>query len=122
MGSVFAAEHGKVPAICEYGVKGGVQNTAIADWHTRAFLKPVLGSAACRNISFAMTWRNTAPDSYWVPLPGNLTYPSFKELYESPHTLFAGDFGLVLPMTAFVPWSEGLEFVVVQIPRCREWT
>merc|ERR1711865_1239242 len=63
----FAQRHGKVPAICEYGVKNGVQNTQIADWHTRVFLTPVLASPACRNIPFAMTWRNMAPDSYWVP-------------------------------------------------------
>lgn len=87
----FAAEHGKIPAICEYGVSEGIQNTDIADWHMSSFLQPIVESHACLNISWAMTWRNRSPNRYHVPLLGNRTYASFVDMFASPHTIFAGD-------------------------------
>lgn len=51
----------------------------------------MLNSSTCTEIAFAYTWRNSAPDSYWVPLPGQDAYPGFKQFSQSPSTIFAGD-------------------------------
>jgi len=91
----FAAVHGKVPGICEFGRAKGVQNlnaTSAGAWWTDQVLAPLLGSEAGRRMPFALTWRNSEPDSYWVPLPGQPSHPGFKAFAESPATLFAGDF------------------------------
>jgi mannan endo-1,4-beta-mannosidase len=87
----FASAKGKVPAICESGVKQGTQNTNISSWFMSAFLDPVVTSSACARVAFTYTWRNSKPDSYWVPLQGQATWESFVEFERSPHTIFAGD-------------------------------
>jgi hypothetical protein len=63
----------------------------MVDWYISAFLGPVLNSSTCSEIAFAYTWRNSAPDSYWVPLPGQDAYPGFKRFSQSSSTIFAGD-------------------------------
>jgi hypothetical protein len=86
--SNFAASRGKVPAICEFGVSKGIENTNLDDWYSDAFLQPVVASEPCRRIAFAYTWANSA-SAYWVPMPGNTTFPGFAEFYHSKHVLFA---------------------------------
>ena len=91
----FAAEHGKVPAICETGRAKGVQNlntSSAPSWWTAQVLAPLLGSEAGRRMAFLLTWRNSKPDSYWVPLPGQPAFPGFTAFAENSATLFAGDF------------------------------
>ena len=83
----FAAARGKVPAICEFGVSEGIQNTNLVDWYNSSFLQPVVRSP-CGQIAFAYTWRNSG-SAYWVPMPGNATYSGFAEFYRSPHVIFA---------------------------------
>ena len=87
----FADARRKVPAICESGVRQGTQNTNISSWFVSAFLNPVLASSACSRVAFTYTWRNSRPDSYWVPLKGQATFDSFVEFARSVHTIFAGD-------------------------------
>lgn len=91
----FARARGKLPAICEFGVAGGMQNlpsaTTAANWYMDAFLSPLRASEACSRVAFAYTWRNSAETSYWVPLPGQPGYPGFRAFFESNSTIFAGD-------------------------------
>lgn len=87
----FAQQHQKVPAICEFGVADGSQETKIASWFKSAFLDPVMKSDKCRRIAYALTWANRSPESYWVPLPAQKLYPGFKAMAESGHIIFAGD-------------------------------
>jgi mannan endo-1,4-beta-mannosidase len=87
----FSNVRGKVPAICESGVRQGTENTNISSWFVSAFLNPILASSTCSHIAFTYTWRNSKPNSYWVPLPGQTSFNSFVEFERSPHTIFAGD-------------------------------
>lgn len=84
----FATSHGKVPAICEFGVRNGIQFETNPWWYSNSFLQPVLQH--CPRIAFAYTWRNSA-HSYWVPLPGQATYTGFRAFFQSIYTIFAGD-------------------------------
>ena len=90
--SAFAAAHGKVTAICETGVRSGIQNEPDPLWYTKVLLQPVLRS--CPRIAFAYTWRNSA-SAHWVPLRGQTTFEGFHQFFTSLHTIFAGDPRLV---------------------------
>jgi mannan endo-1,4-beta-mannosidase len=87
----FAEEHGKVAAITETGVKDGLQNTTSTDWFNTTFLEPLKADPVARNVVYFMTWTNTSPTAYWVPLRGQKNYDSFVKFYNDPHTLFARD-------------------------------
>lgn len=86
--SRFAQKNSKIAAITEFGVKEGIQNTNIPDWFMSAFLNPLKGNEYGLKMAYALTWMNTKENSYWVPLPGNLTYDSFVDFYNDPYTLF----------------------------------
>lgn len=76
----FAARHGKVLALCEFGWADGLGKADPADadrFYMESFLTPVGTSDACRRVAWALTWRNSDPDSYWVSLPGQ---PAFSSL------------------------------------------
>ena len=90
----FAKAHNKVPAICETGVRGGIQNEHDPDWYTKSLLQPVLRS--CPQIAFVYTWRNGSPNAYWVPLPGQDTYQGFEAFFTDRHTIFSEDSRLQL--------------------------
>merc|ERR1711879_260830 len=91
--SAFAMRHGKIPAMAEFGISQGIQNTKITDWYSHQFLQPVLASPLCRRIAFAMTWSNfgSGTVSHWVPLQSDPTYPGFLQFSKSKHVIFAGD-------------------------------
>jgi hypothetical protein len=89
----FAEAHGKVPAIAEFGIKGGCDHTLDADWWTRCFLEPMVNDPVAAKVAYAMTWGNGAEyrnnhTGGFVPMEGDLTHGSFMELYNSKHTLF----------------------------------
>lgn len=94
--SAFAQAHNKIAAICETGVRNGIQAEQNPSWYTAALLDPLLRS--CPRLAFVYTWRNGSPSSYWVPLPGQTTYPGFEAFFADSHTIFAGDARLKLPM------------------------
>lgn len=101
----FATARGKIPAICETGVKKGVQNTQLASWFTDVLLKPITADEKCARIAYALTWsqgplfqppsgvqrrRNTA---YWTPIAGDRTFDDFKAFAADERTVFAGQLG-----------------------------
>jgi len=94
---LFAERRNKVAAITESGVKNGVQNTAINSWFTSQFLNPLLSDTIAKKVAYWLTWTNTSPTSYWVPLPSQPTYQSYDSLYNNPYTLFLKD----LPSTIY---------------------
>ena len=87
--STFAKAHNKIAAVCETGVRSGIQGEQNPSWYTAAFLEPLLRS--CPRLAFVYTWRNGSPSAYWVPLPGQTTYPGFEAFFADKHTIFAGD-------------------------------
>lgn len=93
----FALEHGKVPAIAEFGAKTGLHSTLDADWWTKCFLDPIAADPVASKIAYTMTWTNGggAPPAAtngshggFVPMRGDFTFGSFEALYKSNHTLF----------------------------------
>ena len=100
----FAAARGKIPAICETGVSGGVQNTELADWFTKALLDPITADQKCARIAYALTWSQgplfRAPaqqrandNAYWTPVQGDPTFADFQTFAADERTLFAGELG-----------------------------
>lgn len=107
--ATFAEQHKKVPAICEFGIAHGNQESKKASWFKTDFLDPVMQSDKCRRIAYALTWANTSPESYWVPLPEQTLYPGFKAMAESGHVIFAGDSRL--KPAAAASFEDGVAFV-----------
>jgi len=87
----FALEHGKVVALGETGVAGGVQDTTDPEWFYEQMYKPMLQSDTCKYLSYALTYTNYKSSEYWVPLPGQDTYPGFLDMYKSKYSIFLGD-------------------------------
>lgn len=93
--AAFAAAHGKLPAICEVGTRNGIQYESDKSWYMDVLLQPVL--QGCPRVAFVYTWRNSGPNSYWVPLPGQHTSTGFASFFASASTIFAGDLGRLIP-------------------------
>ncbi|MCX6327761.1 MAG: sulfatase-like hydrolase/transferase [Bacteroidia bacterium] len=81
----------KVPAMTEIGIKNGIQNSTSNDWFMSGFLNLFKNDAAGKDIAYVLTWMNTSPTSYWVPLPGQPNYNSFVNFYNDPFTYFLND-------------------------------
>lgn len=87
----FAAEHGKVAALTEFGVNGGIQFANNTDWFTNTFLAPIKGDSLARQLAYALTWRNDRSSHHWVPLPGSPNHNDFLDFHEDKFTLFEND-------------------------------
>merc|ERR1712178_434289 len=93
----FAREHGKVPAMCEVGPRGGSQNldgNFARHWWSSTFLEPIKNDEDCSRIAWAMTWANTNPDTYWIPLEGQPSHFGFQTMANEGTALFGGEFAL----------------------------
>ncbi len=78
----FAADHGKIPALTECGLK----NLTDPTWWTST-LTPVLDKHA---ISYFLVWRNYKKE-WFGPAPSKPDAPYFKEMYAKENTLFLQD-------------------------------
>lgn len=87
----FANARNKVAALTEFGVSNGIQNTSLNSWFTSAFLNPIKNDPIAKQIAFALTWRNGDANHHWVPLPGDVTYLSFLNMYNDPYSGFQDD-------------------------------
>ena len=87
----FAEEHGKIAALTEFGVNGGIQFAATEDWFTNTFLRPIKEDSIARKLAFALTWRNDRSNHHWIPLPGSPNHGSFMDFYKDEFTLFEKD-------------------------------
>lgn len=88
--TTWSKERNKIPAITEIGIKKGIQNSTNSDWFMGEFLNLIKDDSSIE-MSFMLTWKNTNPQSYWVPLKGQPTYSSFVNFYRDPYTLFLSD-------------------------------
>lgn len=52
-------------------------------------LKPIMQH--CPQLAYALTFTDFSTTDYWVPLPGQKTYPGFMKFYEDDHTMFLND-------------------------------
>ena len=78
----FAADHGKIPALTECGLK----NLTDPTWWTST-LTPVLDKHA---ISYFLVWRNYKKE-WFGPAPSKPDAPYFKEMYAKENVLFLQD-------------------------------
>lgn len=85
----FSLMHNKVPVIGETGMSHGMMNITEGEWYYDDFLKIIMEDDLCQNVAYVLTWENSHPSQYWVPLPQDLTWTGFKKLYDSDWSLFA---------------------------------
>merc|ERR1711865_874992 len=78
-------------ALGETGVKGGVQDVTNVYWFKTQMLEPMMGDSYCKRLAYALTYTNYKDTEYWVPIPGDTTYPGFLEMYTSTKSVFLGD-------------------------------
>jgi mannan endo-1,4-beta-mannosidase len=88
--TTWSKEKGKIPAITELGIKKGIQNSTTNDWFMSEFLNLIKDDSSAE-AAFVLTWKNSNPQSYWVPLKGQPSYQSFINFYNDPYTLFLKD-------------------------------
>lgn len=91
-----AIEHGKVPALTEFGMRDGLTEMTPADWFSRNFFDPLIDDANTSRIAYALAWRNARPDHCFVPYPGHQTADDFKRICDDGRLLLQRD----LPLTS----------------------
>lgn len=101
--TTFAAARGKIPALCEVGIRKGLTMSKLNTFFTEAYLQTILNSPHCRRLAYGLTWDNGLfyrPKAktyasgllhYWTPLQPELQTDDFIAFTASPHTLMAGD-------------------------------
>lgn len=87
----WAQKRNKVAAITELGIRKGIQNSTNPNWFANGFYDLIKNDPKANNVAFVLTWMNTSPDSYWLPLPGQATHQSFKDFYNDSNTFFLED-------------------------------
>lgn len=87
----FAKKNKKVAAITEFGVRGGIENTALNNWYIDAFLSPLKKDPIARKVAYAVTWANKEKQR-WIPLKSDIHYEGFLKLYQDDFVWFLNDF------------------------------
>jgi len=92
--TAFASERGKIAALSETGITTGINKITEEfsdhyNFFTDDLLFPIM--EACPTLTYVLTFSNFNSGKYWVPLPGQPTYPGFYSFYESSQTFFLGD-------------------------------
>lgn len=86
----FAEKNNKVPAITEFGVQDGIQNTTLSNWYMDAFLSPIKNDSIARKVAYAVTWANRKNEK-WIPLKNDIHYDGFLEFHKDPFVWFLKD-------------------------------
>ncbi len=84
----FANERGKIAALTEFGVNGGIQFAEETDWFTNSFLAPLKADPIARELAYALTWRNDRENHHWIPLPESPNHIDFLNFYDDEFTFF----------------------------------
>ncbi|MEM1222176.1 MAG: glycosyl hydrolase [Verrucomicrobiota bacterium] len=85
-----AREHGKVAAICEFGISKGLNNHDDPNWfmNVLSHFKTMEGAGG---IAYMLTWRNGGLEHFWVPYEGHVNEPDFKKFAADPFILLEND-------------------------------
>jgi mannan endo-1,4-beta-mannosidase len=76
-----AEAHGKIPALTEFGARGGLNGGEIdPDWVVQDALGPLLASPVATRIAYALAWRNARVDHCFLPYPGHPGAAAFQTL------------------------------------------
>ncbi|MGY4645428.1 glycosyl hydrolase [Cellulomonas sp. URHB0016] len=86
----LADERGKISAVTEFGVSGGVGSSGKnpEGWFTKV-LGAIKGDARAARNAYMLTWANFDAGQHFVPVPGDSTYEDFQAYAADPFTLFA---------------------------------
>jgi len=84
-----AAQRSKIAAIAEAGFKDGIQDSPFDSWYLQRLLAPLTANPVARRVAYILTWTNSSPESYWVPLPGQRNYQSFLRFCQDPMIVLA---------------------------------
>ncbi len=87
--SSWAKIENKISAITEIGIKKGLQNSKENEWFMNVL--DVFKSDPSIRMAYMLTWRNSSPTSYWIPLKGQPNFESFMEFYNDPYTIFLNE-------------------------------
>ncbi len=91
-----AQAEGKIPAITEFGPRGGVNGKGIeSDWLLAEFLEPLMGTSHGLKIAYALAWRNARPDHAYYPYPGHPAEKTLKNVCENSAVLLTRDLPVV---------------------------
>jgi mannan endo-1,4-beta-mannosidase len=88
---ILAREHGKIPALTEFGVARGFCNTRLLNWYTGEFLSRLKNDEEAWKIAYALTWRNADKEHFWVPYPGHPQADDFRGFRKDPLIAFEDD-------------------------------
>ncbi len=87
-----ATAHGKIPALTEFGPRGGVNGNGVGPrWLSTEVLRPLLTVEGGLRIAYALAWRNASPDHAFYPYPGHAGEPDLKAVCEHPAVLLTKD-------------------------------
>lgn len=98
--STIAEEHGKIPALTEFGRNGDRTLKPSGNKSVRWFTDVIHGieaNAGARRIAYMMTWVNWGLDQFYTPYPAFGTTPAhemlndFQAFYADPYTVFRND-------------------------------
>lgn len=98
----LAAEHGKVPALTEFGPAPTFKPSGNPnpEWYTDV-LAALKADPKAKEITYAQTWSNWTPQDVYVPypvtgeLPDHELLSDFRAFADDPYTVFASDLSRV---------------------------
>jgi len=100
----MAEAHGKIPAITEFGARGGLNGPGIdPNWTTSNALGPLRRDPLASRIAYALAWRNAREDHCFLPYPGHPGAPEFQAFCAADGVLLEDD---LARLSAFLPASR----------------
>lgn len=87
-----AEAHGKVPAITEFGARGGLNGAGIdSNWMVESLLEPFEESPLASRVAYALAWRNASPEHCFLPYPGHPGAAGFKTFCDHAQIVLEND-------------------------------
>jgi mannan endo-1,4-beta-mannosidase len=87
-----AEAHAKIPAVTEFGARGGLNGSGIAPgWIEHSAIGPLLSSPVAARIAYALAWRNARVDHCFLPYPGHPSAAAFQSVCADDRLLLEVD-------------------------------
>lgn len=80
-----ARELGKVPALTEFGPRGGVNSRGVGpSWFSETVLGPLLADERGRQLAYVLAWRNARTDHAFLPYAGHPAAADLESICARP--------------------------------------
>jgi mannan endo-1,4-beta-mannosidase len=87
-----AEAHGKIPAVTEFGARGGLNGPGIdTNWLVASFLAPLAKSPVASRIAYALAWRNASAEHCFLSYPAHAGSAAFKAFCDHEQVLLEND-------------------------------